>query len=422
MVWTTLTDTATGILLVVQFYFAIKIFLLSNIKKKFNLENFQIFIILTFLCVAFKGSAVSAGVLFFVVIALSVKSIDFIKSAIFKNIFIFVLIFSWLLKNIIISGCLIFPITISCFDFIDWNAAFTADVMSKTAMGWHRQPYTGLEPLMNSNWFFNYWIKTYDTFILSVLFLLFLIFFLNFIFVSFKKKEKIHNFFYVLFLSVTLLLFQTETYPIVKNFFELKLIIILSTLSVFVSILIFYKHRSAIVKNISINYKFSLIFSLYLFSTISLWFYNAPSPRFALGYFFSLFIFFGFFMHIAFNGRKLIFDYSSKFKTSNLFSLYFFMIIIFSQSEITSTQYSVYNFFNNSFWTNKLTYSYGLDVKIPFDGNNVKVTKRKNFGFEPVFDDRCWIVKYCYVGTDVIEYEMPFNYKKLKMIPNLSNL
>ena len=54
MVWTTLTDTATGILLVVQFYFAIKIFLLSNIKKKFNLENFQIFIILTFLCVAFK--------------------------------------------------------------------------------------------------------------------------------------------------------------------------------------------------------------------------------------------------------------------------------------------------------------------------------------------------------------------------------
>ena len=422
MVWTTLTDTATGILLVVQFYFAIKIFLLSNIKKKFNLENFQIFIILTFLCVAFKGSAVLAGVLFFVVIALSVKSIDFIKSAIFKNIFIFVLIFSWLLKNIIISGCLVFPITISCFDFIDWNAAFIADEASKSAMGWHRQPFTGLEPLMNSNWFFNYWIKTYDTFILSALFLLFLIFFLNFIFVSFKEKEKIHKFFYVLFLSVTLLLFQTETYPIVKNFFELKLIIILSTLSVFVSILIFYKHHSAIVKNISINYKFSLIFSLYLFSTISLWFYNAPSPRFALGYFFSLFIFFGFFMHIAFNGNKLIFDYSSKFKTSNLFSLYFFMIIIFSQSEITSTQYSVYNFFNNSFWTNKLTYSYGLDVKIPFDGNNVKVTKRKNFGFEPSVGSQCWIVKYCYVGIDVIEYEMPFNYKKLKMIPYLSNL
>ena len=282
---TTLTDLSSGLLLVVQFYFAIKIFFLMNIKKEINLENFQIFIILTFLCVAFKGSAVLAGVLFFVVIALSVKSIDFMKSAIFKNIFIFVLIFSWLLKNIIISGCLVFPITISCFDFIDWNAAFIADEVSKSAMGWHRQPFTGWEPLMNSNWFFNYWIKTYDSFILSVLFLLFLIFFLNFIFVSFKEKEKIHNFFYVLFLSVTLLLFQTETYPLVKNFFELKLIIILSTLSVFVSILIFYKHRSAIVKNISINYKFSLIFSLYLFTTISLWFYNAPSPRFALGYF-----------------------------------------------------------------------------------------------------------------------------------------
>ena len=156
--------------------------------------------------------------------------------------------------------------------------------------------------------------------------------------------------------------------------------------------------------------------------TISLWFYNAPNPRYGSGYFFSLFIFFGFFMHIAFNGNKLIFDYSSKFKTSNLFSLYFFMIIIFSQSEITSTQYSVYNFFNNSFWTNKLTHSYGLDVKIPFDGNNVNVTKRKNFGFEPEVGHLCWMVKCCYEGIDVIEYEMPFNYKKLKMIPNLSNL
>ena len=34
MVWTTLTDTATGILLVVQFYFAIKIFLKKKKKKK----------------------------------------------------------------------------------------------------------------------------------------------------------------------------------------------------------------------------------------------------------------------------------------------------------------------------------------------------------------------------------------------------
>ena len=42
----------------------------------------------------------------------------------------------------------------------------------------------------------------------------------------------------------------------------------------------------------------------------------------------------------------------------------------------------IINLFNNSFWTNKLTYSCGLDVRIPFDGNDVRVTKRKNFDFD----------------------------------------
>ena len=423
MVYTTLTDTATGLLLVIQFYFAVKIFLLANINKEFNTDNFQIFILLTFLCVAFKGSAVLAAVLFFAVIALSVKSFEFIKLIFFKNIFLFLLIFSWLLKNIIISGCLVFPITISCFEFFDWNASFVANEMSNSAMAWHRQPFAGWEPLMNSNWFYKYWIKTYDMMILSILFSLFLIFVFNFIFQYFQEKNIVSNFFYVFLFFIVLLLFQNETLPLVKNFFELKFFVILSVLSIFVCTLILYKYFSAIIKNLIVNYKFALIFFIYLFLTISLWFYNAPSPRFALGYFFCLFIFFGFFTHIAFNGNKKIFDYSSKFRISNLFFLYFFMIVIFSQSEITSTRYSVYNFFNNSFWTNKITYDYyGFKVKIPFDGNDVKVTKRKNYGFEPKGGGgQCWLVKHCYVGVDLIEYDLPFNYKKLKMIPWLNN-
>ena len=146
MVYTTLTDTATGILLVIQFYFSLKIFFLSKIKKKINLENIQIFIVLTFLCVAFKGSAVLAAILFFAIIYLTVKSIEILKLIIFKNIFLFFLIFCWVLKNIIVSGCLVFPITISCFEFFDWNAANTAKEMSTSAMAWHRQPYAGREP------------------------------------------------------------------------------------------------------------------------------------------------------------------------------------------------------------------------------------------------------------------------------------
>jgi len=416
MVYTTLTDTATGILLVIQFYFALKIFLLSKINKEINLENIQIFIVLTFLCVAFKGSAVLAAILFFAIIYLTVKSIEIFKLIIFKNVFLFFLIFCWLLKNIIISGCLVFPITISCFEFFDWNAADTAKEMSTSAMAWHRQPYAGREPLFNNNWFFEYWIKTYDTLILSILFLLFLIFILNFILVFFKDKKKLMNFFYIVFLLMPLILFQNETLPYIQNFVNLNLLIFFASLFLFFSIGLIYFYRTIIFENISKNYKFSLIFLSYLLITISLWFYNAPSPRFAFGYFFCLLVYFGFLMHIILNGSELIFSYSNNFKKINLFFLYFFIIIIFSQSERTSTRYSVYNFFNNSFWTKKLTDNYyEFELNIPFDGNDVEVIKRENFGFKPKYG-QCWLVRNCYVGIDLKEDVLPFNYRKLKLV------
>ena len=163
---------------------------------------------------------------------------------------------------------------------------------------------------------------------------------------------------------------------------------------------------------------------------ISLWFYNAPNPRLGLGYFFSLFIFFGFFMHIAFNGSTLIFDLSNNFKIKNLFYLYFFMIIIFSQlghsyAQIkdpkknlsfqtvgvgtASVHYSIYNFFNNSFWTQKIHTIYFNKYDVP----NMDLYKRKNFGFSPN-GPSCWLKKKCYYGADVQKHSMPLNYIKLK--------
>ena len=430
---TTLTDLSSGLLLVVQFYFAIKIFFLMNIKKEINVDNIQIFILLTFLCVAFKASSLLSVVLFFIIIILSVKSVEFLKLIIFKNIFIFVLIFSWLLKNIIISGCIVYPIEVSCFEFFDWNASETARQERIAAISWARQPYVDFETTLYSNdWFFNHWIKTYDKFTLSVLFLLFLIFIFNFVFFYFNKKIKIYNFFYVLFPLIILLIFQIETFHLIKVFFNFKIYIVFAFLSFVFSILIFYKHYQMIIKNISNNYKYSLIFFFYIFLAISLWFYNAPNPRFGFGYFFCLFIFFGLLMHIVFNGSALIFDLSNNFRIKNLFYLYFFMIIIFSQLGHSYVQikdpkknltfqtvgraavhYSFYNFFNNSFWTQKIHTIYFNKYDTP----NMGLIKRKNFGFSPN-GPGCWLKKECYYGTDVQKHSMPLNYIKLKRAKN----
>ena len=139
---------------------------------------------------------------------------------------------------------------------------------------------------INNNWFFEYWIKTYDTLIISILFLLFLIFILNFILVFFKDKKKHMNFFYFVFIFILLILFQNETLPYMQNFVNLNLLIFFASLFLFFSIWLIYYYRTIIFENISKNYKFSLIFLSYLLITISLWFYNATSPRFAFGYFF----------------------------------------------------------------------------------------------------------------------------------------
>ena len=122
-------------------------------------------------------------------------------------------------KNFIISGCLIYPIEFSCFNFIEWNAAHQAMIDQGSVTMWNRQPFVGDEPLKNSKWFYEYWIKTYDKFLLSVIFISFLIFIFNFLF----KKVKNKFLPYILTLIISLFFFQEETSTILLNFISKKL-------------------------------------------------------------------------------------------------------------------------------------------------------------------------------------------------------
>ena len=91
--------------------------------------------------------------------------------------------------------------------------------------------------------------------------------------------------------------------------------------------------------------------------------------------------------------------------------MYSFIIIIFSQTSPTSQHYSVYNFFNNSFFTKKLNASQYDISNIP----NIEVEKRENFGFRPLNTDQCWFSLYCYSNSeDVKQSYTIFNYKKIK--------
>ena len=55
-----------------------------------------------------------------------------------------------------------------------------------------------------------------------------------------------------------------------------------------------------------------------------------------------------------------------------------------------STKYSVYNFFNNSFWTQKKHANYFNNYDIP----DITLVKRKNYGFYPD-GIACWLKHQC---------------------------
>ena len=89
--------------------------------------------------------------------------------------------FLWIIKNLIISGCIFYPIEFTCFNFFPWSASDQAFIDQVAVKVFNRQPFVGMEPILNSNWFFNYWIKVYDKFLISILLVSYLIF-INFSF------------------------------------------------------------------------------------------------------------------------------------------------------------------------------------------------------------------------------------------------
>ena len=53
-----------------------------------------------------------------------------------KNVFIFMFIFFWFLKNIFISGCILYPVKITCFNYFQWTDIKQAEEVSIENEAW----------------------------------------------------------------------------------------------------------------------------------------------------------------------------------------------------------------------------------------------------------------------------------------------
>ena len=62
----------------------------------------------------------------------------------FKNFFLVLLFSLWIIKNILISGCLIFPLKVTCIDKFYWNSSLIESENSVNKVSTENEAWAGL--------------------------------------------------------------------------------------------------------------------------------------------------------------------------------------------------------------------------------------------------------------------------------------
>ena len=125
-----------------------------------------------------------------------------------------------------------------------------------------------MEPLFNSNWFFNYWIKVYDKFLISTLLISYLIF-VNIVFLSSKNFYK---FFYVFILFLVLIFYQKDVVHLIKEYLSFENLVIISIILLIPIIILFVKKIRLISINLNKNNSYIIFFGFYPVLSLILWF------------------------------------------------------------------------------------------------------------------------------------------------------
>ena len=403
-------DFSFGVLAILFFVQALKI-LNYDFKDKNDLNtNIIIFIILFSLVIMSKTTGIvlifiPAMIIFFYKNDLR----NFIlknKTLIFFNLIPIIILFLWFLKNIIISGCIIYPIPVTCYDFTWTNYNYLSRDLSLIQN--YKSHFSNFNlPYIFSKIEFKY-------FIIYFISLLAILIWLN------KKSVKIINNL-IIFASLGLIIFLispstlkgftdisslaqlTGNIEIANQiiFYELKNIIFSYTCSILITI--------SIIKNLSknriivFNKKNFTLFSFLIFLGIS-WFYTSPDPR--LGFWIialipSMFCFSLLNLNLKF--KKFI-NYK---KLSYI--LIFSNLIIFSCFHA----YQI-NQINNK----EINYFFYKKEII----NKSKFKKRLHYGFSPIKKENntivdftwnfCWNLEDCYFNPDeakLVKFLGPYN-------------
>ena len=382
-------DIIFSIFIFIHFLYLSKLIFKNYEKHKDFAEIFYIFCMCTTFTFAVKptGSILIINIII-VFLFLYKKIYNSFKNFFFEN-FIFIIFFIiWIIRNLIISGCFIYPVVLTCFNF-DWFDLKSTLNINTSIIFWNNQ-YSSL--LVNNL------LKIYHNYIILFLsFFLFLLisykfFYIYFLYFYRKYKNLLFSILVILFIILSLRLTELknleylfkkdkqsiETFLIIKN--EFLNILLFYAISFCILFLNFYRNVQLFKKKNDSKFFLPLIFFTILFC---FWILNAPHPR--LGQFLLL-LFIPSIVFIFVQYQNIQF---SKFSINFIYISIFFLIINLSiLTNIKKIQYNDIFFYQ---------------IRIP----ETSVSKRSNFGYRLTNpeEDQCWVEPNCYPYEDTLIYK-----------------
>ena len=235
------------------YFFLVSCYFFKDIyKKNISSLDFIKLIILSLFCFMLKTSLI-----FVFIFPLYVFIFRFDKKYIFNywTIIIFLVSISWIIKNVIISGCIIYPIEITCFNKLEWFSNNSKDLISATATaqsldneawtkGWpdYKGQPVSQEKYVDNFYWFKTWISNHGVLIfkkISIFFtiILILIFFLrklnsNLIPQKFKSNNAIYLIFFISLICVFIWFIRFPVFRYGSSYLVVFLISLLTIIAI----------------------------------------------------------------------------------------------------------------------------------------------------------------------------------------------
>ena len=101
------------------FYICVFMYFIALKKTTYNPNEFRLLLIFVFFASQIRPTGV---ILFILILSLILKYKIDIKKIFLKNLLLIVVYISWIIKNVISSGCILFPLAVSCIDKLSWSS------------------------------------------------------------------------------------------------------------------------------------------------------------------------------------------------------------------------------------------------------------------------------------------------------------